>query len=421
MVPTAIVFTQDVTGLTFNLADGVNCITNLIDGVETAPNLVVNTLTVARQDGVKPVSSQYDKRPITLTGTLQDTTVSGYRGRLLNLKTIVATSGTLDVTFPGAGTVRYFVYVTNVGITATSYGTTAGPFTIVMEADDPPFGEDINSTTVTTVSGVIAQVSTTVVVTGSAPANVDIQLFQPPTAIVEFYNVNTGDALQLNGRDNAGSSFYTGSTLELNTGAKSLTLNGANIDYDGNILRFPPGNNPLQINFLPTTGPVQSVTSYNAEQIMSNTVHWGEDFTINSTTTVARIDLLLYKVGAGQSLTFALTNVGTGAVLATATIAASSIPNSPTWVPVTFTGVSLVGSTVYSIKLIGTTAPAFTNYTSWKQYQSGTGLGTGGAFSDYAAAGTGAVAGLDFCHKIWGSLGSTPTVIGSVTQKQRYL
>lgn len=291
----AFVFTN-TQGAVTNLQDD-NIITSKITGVENAPNAQLSTANIIRQDGDKVIASAYAPRSIGIEGVVTDTTPTALRTRLNNIKRDVAGAGTLDVTLDGDTIRRYTVNVINFAIPNEPYQVTWVPFSIGLEAHDPPFGEDLTSIVGISVGNNSANVTGTTIFGGSAPPNIEAQLtVNTPgnLAAVEIRNNTTATSLEV-----APAAWSAGDVLSYKSGPGALLLNGLPQDFTGVLPKFIPGSNDWAVNYRTATVTIdRSQLVYNSDKFAFGNTWLAQSFQASGSIAGSRLDLLISKTGS---------------------------------------------------------------------------------------------------------------------------
>lgn len=291
----SISFTQRDTGITTSLLDGFVG-TRRINGIESTPDKNLNTVKIARRDGEKKISDDYAPRKITMDGSFKAPDIETFRANMDAVKRNVSGEGFLDVTFDGLPTRRYFVDVQNWVFTNDHYTLTNIPFALNMVAMDPPFGEDINDTALYSATDVNNAISQTSYLSGSAEPAVDLQMIirNPGTLTsIEAKNTTTGTSTTVT------QTFAPDDVLQIKTAEQFVGINGLPVKFDGNVVRFEPGENNWRINFT-TSDSYVIVTqqpAQNSEYLAFGTLSLGQKITIPSTIVIGRLDLMLSKIG----------------------------------------------------------------------------------------------------------------------------
>lgn len=290
------IFTQKDTGIVTNLLDGVVG-TRRINGIESSPDKNFNTVKIARRDGEKKISDDYDSRKIGFEGNFSSTTVELFRANMDRVKRDVSGEGFLDVTFDGALTRRYYVDVRNWVFTNDHYNLTTIPFALNMIAMDPPFGEDITSTALYSAIATNAGVNQISDLDGSAEPAVDLQLIikNPGTlSSIEVKNTTTSTSTSIT------QAFVANDVLQIKTADQFVGINGQPVKFDGNVVRFDPGENNWRINYTTTDSyvVVSEQKAQNSDKLAFGTLCLGQKINVASTIVIGRLDLMLAVLGA---------------------------------------------------------------------------------------------------------------------------
>lgn len=364
---TTAIFTQNGTGNTFNLSDGINTFMAKLSGVENSPQLIINSMPVARGVGKKVISTQRDSRSIEAQGKLVGSSTSDLRTRIDTMKQYMDSFGTLDVTFDGwASARRYFVYIPNVIITNAPYQLLWVPFSVQFEASDSPYGEDLTSTSLYSNAALTTNLSRADTMGGTISPNGNIRITAIPAGpgMLEIRNDSTNTAIIIT------RTWQTYEVLNVVAGTNQVVVNGLPVDYTGNNLTWKVGTNNWVVNFFPTTAVQLQSTAYNYDRVVTSSILRLARLNTVGTKTIHRIDLLLWKMGSPADLTFKLYKdwgVVGQTTLINQTLPAASVGNDPSWVPSLFAAQSISDAdTPYAIELSTTQVADSDNAIYWK-------------------------------------------------------
>jgi phage-related protein len=341
-----------------NLQD-TSVVTSDIDGISSSPERNVETVKIARRDGESPISSDYKKRPITLSGRIHADTSTLLRTKLDVIKRDVAGRGTLVVQIDGSTARRYTVEVINFIVNEQVYNLTWVPYTLVMEAMDSPFGEEETSLVLYTIDANSSNISQNSAIDGSAEPNVDMQLMvgTPGTLqAIEIQNITTNTALEI------ARTFDPNDVIQVKTGQQYVGLNGSPVKFDGNVVRFDTGPNDWRINFRTTDSFILAVEQkiQNSERYVFGTIRLAQSFSLSATTIIAQVDVMLSKLGNPPNARVAIQNDkglptpepnGTDIIGAAVT---APVSESASFVPVTFsTSAELTAGLYWIVVTVG--------------------------------------------------------------------
>lgn len=355
----SIVFTQIGTGVSSSLL-GAIVTTRRINGIESSPDKNFNTVKIARRDGEKKVSDDYAPRKITIEGSFNSPDATAFRTNMDAYKRDVSGPGYLDVTFDGANTRRYYVEVQNWVFTNDHYTLTTIPFALNLIAMDPPFGEDINSTPLYSATDTNAAVNQTSTLGGSAEPAVDLQITMKDPGTLEAIEVkNTTTATSTT----VYAPFTRNDVLQIKTAQPFVGLNGQPVKFDGNVVRFDPGQNNWLINYTTSDSYVLSdgQLMQNSDKMIFGTICMAQKIQVTSSMVIGRLDLMLSKTGTPPTpqVRIYAGNIldPTSTPLATQSSVTSPISEAASFIPVEFpSNVTLAAGYYWIVVACGTGA-----------------------------------------------------------------
>jgi len=403
----------------------------------STPN-ALNLLKLARKDGAKLISSNFEPKEITIGGMIKGTSVANLEANIDTFKQSTMVIGaTLDLDYAG-GFRRYIVDCSQCTITRQNFNITYAPFELKYIASDPPFAEEIDS-----VGGSITLndlYSFHAMTSGNYGANLTLLGTSKPKPNIKFTldkPTNLGNISFKNLATNTQMDIYTawgsGDVLDINTALETVKKNTQDVEYEGVFPEFNLGSNEIQIN-------LTSADSLNQYQVISNGYdaiyanNWSaQSFKIDSTTNYMKVDLLLSKFGSPDldiSLNVRIetddSNKPSGTLVhpnATATIS-SAISTSQEWMTVNFTPFAMTSGTVYWIKVTpDTMGGSYANYYKW--HSSGI-AGSMYSNGDLAYTTNGGVSWTiytneDLCFKIYKSVTEDWSIDTQLKYTKRYL
>lgn len=219
-------------------------------------------MKIPHRAGEKRVSKTYATRPITIEGKIISTTASGLDGKIDELKqnTIGKEDVPLDIDYAG-GTRRFTVNVLNAAFIREHYNNTMVPYSMQIEATNPPYGQDTTSVSGyagTTISGSFIITSSGMYATGA----VTISGTAAPEPTIEFI-VNVAGSMRslqfTNLTTNTSlivipTSLSNGDRIQIDTRNLEVRKNSTVITtYSGTFPLFQPGVNNFTVNVFGTS------------------------------------------------------------------------------------------------------------------------------------------------------------------------
>jgi hypothetical protein len=396
--------------------------TSKIQGAESSPALIVQSLKLTNEDGEKVISSSYDKRQITLEGTIKCDTPALLRSTLEDAKAIISGKGYLDIGFEGDTVKRYTVEVINWVITSAAYNINWVPFSINFSAFDSPFAESVDETVLYSANAITSDVALISDLDGSANPSVSAEIALPTIGGltgIEFRNLNTNTAALLQ------PTFETNDVVSINTGAKTCLLNGVNVDFSGQVPTFLPGSNDWRLSFLTSSVTIDvQQTFYNTERFIFGDIWIAQSFQASTDIKTHRIDLMLARLGNPTSVqvdiyTNSSSHPGSAITGATASLNGTSISLIPGYISFYLqNATSLTAATTYWIvvQVTGATSDInngfyikAANNNSYANYTMSRSSNAGSSWGD--------VTGKDVVFRVW----KTPVLVSnSDTTEENY-
>ena len=214
------------------------------------PEKVIDLEPNARRDGFRVINTYYNRKDISISGTLTKDTEANLKISLDSMKEALhADEAALDID-DGGTTIRYVCSVDSISVPEEHYHITSIPYRIGFRCQ--PFGH-LTSSTTNTNSIASTPFSTTINPTGSAPPLPILKWTCDgvPTAAVtaiSFANTTTGDTITVSSLALDASGDY----LKIDTDAMTVTRSydgGAevSIDFTGVFPRFNATSNSYTV------------------------------------------------------------------------------------------------------------------------------------------------------------------------------
>ena len=267
-----------------------------------SPDKELNTQKIARNDGMKLLSTNFAPKRFTLAGRIKGGSQDDLEENIDEFKRYVMNVTSANLDFEYAGSYRRFIVdCMSVSIERAHYHLTFAPFSVSFVVLDPPFGTRINSLggdLVTLEALSVQQIAaaayeTTLTFDGSAdPA--PVMSFTIDTAgglnEIQFRNQTTNQQM------NVGTTWGNSDQLVIDTANRSVTRSGMDIDFSGRFPEFDLGANRILINLIQNNTLDQSqATNDAAAQISGNYIEEAQSFTPGSSTNYNKIQVLLRK------------------------------------------------------------------------------------------------------------------------------
>ena len=204
--------------------------------------LSVNRLSLAKADGQKLVNANYENKVIKIEGTIRGNSREQFEERYQNFFKYINTKEAL-LQIPQAGNMlNYIATAEETSWTDDQVGTW-GQFSVTFVASTP-YGENPNYTTATNAVGITTASSTELIVPaiqGSYKASPLITV-----TLTNFSTANVSDHIKVineaTGKYIKVTRVWTiGDVLVIDNTAKTVKVNGTDVDFSGVFLDFEPG------------------------------------------------------------------------------------------------------------------------------------------------------------------------------------
>lgn len=266
-----------------------------------SPEKELGTLNIARQDGLKLVSTRFKPKQFTLAGRIKGNTQQELENNIDLFKRFVMNEVNASLDFEYAGSFRRFIVdCVSVSIDRSHYHLTFAPYSAVFTVLDPPFGKKIinlgnqlaveETLSVQQITTSVYQ--TTITLDGSAD----------PAPMIDFVIDTVGnlDEIQFknnttNQQINIGTAWGAGDRITINTEDRFVQRGGSDIDFTGIFPEFALGINEVKTSFIQAATLNQSQTDYDSDSIiyLSAPIEEGQTFTPSSTANYNKIQVLL--------------------------------------------------------------------------------------------------------------------------------
>lgn len=246
---------------TYDPATDVGIVTNLIEHTD-GPDMVMQLFGLADANGSSIPAINYPSKPVALAGAIKGSSQADLDSRIDTFKGyFTGKDKNLDVTY-GSGTRRYIATagVPKIQRKPRSY---VALFQVPITCTNP-FGLDTTATALfaTHNNSTVATFTETPTVGGNAP-------FQLPIFTITIDALTgAGDYVMISNDNNNqeimiyGQALEAGDVIVIDCVERTVTLNGAIIDYDGTFLELEPGANSITYTDGFTTRTVDVAASY---------------------------------------------------------------------------------------------------------------------------------------------------------------
>ena len=241
--PVPLLIAQDVIAFDGFGLQNANIITNEIDYDDTG-NIDLNSFNYPRDDGGAVLSKFYRGRDIKLTVTIKAATSDAFQALLDTVKkSLSKTEGQLDVVVAGE-TRTIKATCKRIDFQRKHYNITFVQAQITFESKEPFwYSKSSQSFQFLGKTGTFSEEFTNL---GSANGNPALYFIFGTSSVSAVTITAFGKTLTLS------TSFSTGDILIVDSGKKSITKNGTEIDYTGQFPIFKPGSCPFTVTFTGT-------------------------------------------------------------------------------------------------------------------------------------------------------------------------
>lgn len=257
-------------------------------------NVSVNAMEIAREDGVKVISTNIKEKEITIDGVIKGSSISDFETNLDSFRQLInVSSGTLDIEYAGT-TRRYNVVLANFSLIRDYYNVTFAKYSakFIVPAS---VGED---TTVTETLSVQALTETTsswdLSFAGSAEPRPTITYVIDTAGnlgTINLTNNTTGTQIEI------GTTWANGDQVSIDTLNRQVTKNSSNVDFDGVFPRFEIGSNLISSSFSSSSGVAASNTSETSTSYVgsgtTDPARIAQSFSAPETTTYDQLDFFI--------------------------------------------------------------------------------------------------------------------------------
>lgn len=262
----------------------------------------LNLQKISRQDGQKLLSSSFNVKKISLSGTVKGSSMADLEFRIDQLKkNCMVINGRLDIQY-GGETRRYIVSAESFASQRKNYNVTTAPFSVVFTVYNPPFGQNVSglggnlaiNEALSSAGNTVQGLASTVSFDGSAP----------PRPLITFRIDNAGGLEQIDelniGKKNIisiGTHFTTGDKVLIDTDNQVVLWNGRPVNFEGVFPEYEVGDNVIVSRFTEgaTALDQQQVTVDDFHVIQNDTEHVFQGFQVGTSTTYFEIDIYLRR------------------------------------------------------------------------------------------------------------------------------
>lgn len=255
--------------------------------------LSLNTLEVAREDGVKLISTNYSAKRFTIEGLIKGDTQQELEYNLDTFKkTISGSALNLDIDYGYSRTRRYVVAVTNIAITREHFNLTFAPYSIELEVQDPPFGLETSEEEVFSGNAFTLPSETfSCVFSGTAEPKPEIEM------TIDTVGSLSGISLK-NSTTNTQMDIYTAwndsDVLDIDTVNKAVRKSGEDVEFEGVFPECELGLNNWQMNLELANELLLSQISYtNESSVYKSNYYKAQSFLGQSGINYIKLELLI--------------------------------------------------------------------------------------------------------------------------------
>lgn len=216
---------------------------------ESVDHRNLNIQSFGARDGGKLVADIYEPRVIRISGVIQNTSESNLENAIDNFKELLSRKEkNLDVAYI-SGTRRFKASAQRITIERDYYNLTFAPFSVDFVVSDPPFGTNLDTTTI--------DFGYTQYTIGTWAIETQMSGTRRPMPIIQctinsetnltqinFTNVNTNETIKVPRE------YTAAEVLTIDTSAYTVDVDGTAVDYEGIFPEFVQGGNNMKVSFV---------------------------------------------------------------------------------------------------------------------------------------------------------------------------
>ncbi len=410
----------------FNLS-GDQIVTGVV--LDESTPQALNLMKLAREDGAKLISSNYEPKKVSISGIISGTSRSDLETNIDTFKkNTMIIEGNLDIDYE-IGYRRFTVDCSQCVVTREHHNITVAAFELNYVASNPPFAEEVDAVGGSPVIDEAFSADRLDLVEEAFSCMFSGTAEPKPKVIFRLDTVGNLDTIKLknlttNIQIEVGTAFSDSDVLDIDTEDKYVRLSGTDIEFEGVFPEFDLGLNNLRTDFIPIAALDQSQEIYNNSDHTAIGVDLGQSFEPSGNIDCNKIEILGYQTGSEpEGFEFRIETDTAGSpsgnlVDPNATKTITDVPFTLGWISIIFPALfALANGTTYWIVIKGGLGSSFGFV--WKgntenKYADGLAKVDVGGWMNHPYI-------ADFCFRVYKDVTPTWSVDTKITYTRRYL